>query len=408
MNKNEIYKLGYGFALGNSLDVNTTDGPKSKDIYWETGWGNNIIDSNLIKSIKNRGFKTVKVPISWEDHMQYSDDCTSGECDDWWCTRCKQVVQMVLNEGLYCIINTQHDSDWIRSINDPILDDNRKETIVNKFRTLWKVISNIFKDFDKDKLFYESMNEVGFSKPNSKYFVDLCNSFIEECRNSDQDNDRLLILSGVYCDTNTTLQQFPIDSVIKDDNYVLSLHLYTPGSFTLANNILDKISDISVADNIREGNAEITYYDGDYLGNNYSDESYTDNYGTEVLIKNYNHDELAEALGNIEKIESIYNTKVIISEFGCNPFFRDKDAVYDWFKQVTVYCQEHKIPLVLWNNGNKFQCIIRKTMQDRRSIDMEKIIGNYNNIVFEEELSESYRSDTDDFTNQLDIDRSLV
>ena len=161
MNKSELYKLGYGFVLGDSLDVNTFDGQKKKGDSWETGWGNDAIAEDLIKSIKDRGFKTIKIPISWEDHVHYDSTCKTCECDAWWKTRCKEVVQMVLNQDMYCIINTQHDADWISCLSYESSDDFCK-LLLNKFKSLWRTIANIFKDINSDKLIYESMNEIGY------------------------------------------------------------------------------------------------------------------------------------------------------------------------------------------------------------------------------------------------------
>lgn len=409
MNKSELYKLGYGFVLGDSLDVNTFDGQKKKGESWETGWGNDAITEDLIKSIKDRGFKTIKIPISWEDHVHYDSTCKTCECDAWWKTRCKEVVQMVLNQDMYCIINTQHDADWISCLSYESSDDFCK-LLLNKFKSLWRTIANIFKDINSDKLIYESMNEIGYIDAKGREnYIELCNSFISEVRKADGNLDRLLLIEGIYADPETTLANFPIDK-ISDENYAIALHLYNPASFTLADNILDKISNRMTKKQIEESDGSVNYYfDGDYLGVHGNPDPYIDAYGGEVLVKNYDHDELSRVLEIFSEIKKKYSIEVAITEFGCSSFYRDKDHVYDWFKQVTTYCQEHKIPLMMWNNGNDAQCILRKdNMQDRKSIDIEKIIRYYNNIVFGEELPESFRSDSDKFTNQIDTDESLI
>ena len=132
MNKNDIIKLGYGFAIGNNLDVNTFDGPKEKNINWETGWFNKPIDKTLISQIKDRGFKTIKIPISWSDHIKFDLDNNKCTCEKWWIDRCKDVIQLVIDSGLYCIINTQHDADWLRLYGSIINTDNDNLFIIKK------------------------------------------------------------------------------------------------------------------------------------------------------------------------------------------------------------------------------------------------------------------------------------
>lgn len=398
MNRNDIIKLGYGFAIGNNLDVNTFDGPKEKNINWETGWFNKPIDKTLISQIKDRGFKTIKIPISWSDHIEFDLDNNKCTCEKWWIDRCKDVIQLVIDSGLYCIINTQHDADWLRLYGSIINTDNDNLFIIKKYKLLWTMISKAFSEFDKDKLIFEDHNEVG--DDTGTIFKLLSENFIDAVRSVDNNSDRLLIIDGNWSDSKSTYELENIN--FDDDNYIIGIHFYTPSSFTLQDSILDKRSAPEKI-GFDEAPAIPSIVDGDFLGVHGNDDPYIDKYGGEVLVKKYDSNEVATALSYLNKIKEKFNIPVMITEFGCSTFYRDKDHVYDWFKQVTLYCQENKIPLVMWNNGNDYQCMKRsENLSDRLSVDMEKIITYYNHEIFGEDLLDEYKSDYPDIIKEKD------
>ena len=56
----ELSKLmGIGWNLGNSLEA--TGG--------ETSWGNPKVTSDLIRAVKEAGFTSVRIPVSWSVHI---------------------------------------------------------------------------------------------------------------------------------------------------------------------------------------------------------------------------------------------------------------------------------------------------------------------------------------------------
>ena len=75
--------------------------------------------------------------------------------------RVKEVVDYVINEGLYCIINVHHDTgadkgsfkSWIKA------DETNYTQNRAKFESIWKQIAQTFKDYDQHLLF-EGYNEM--------------------------------------------------------------------------------------------------------------------------------------------------------------------------------------------------------------------------------------------------------
>ena len=76
----------------------------------------------------------------------------SGNVDPKWMTSVKEVVDMIINSDLYCILNVHHDSNsgfWL----------SEGEKAKEKFIILWNQISNEFILYD-DHLIFECMNYV--------------------------------------------------------------------------------------------------------------------------------------------------------------------------------------------------------------------------------------------------------
>ena len=60
LGQEEITKaMGMGWDLGNQLEASNAGIPS------ETAWGNPVITEDLIKTVKEQGFNTVRIPVSY-------------------------------------------------------------------------------------------------------------------------------------------------------------------------------------------------------------------------------------------------------------------------------------------------------------------------------------------------------
>lgn len=125
-----VEDMGQGWNLGNTFDcTNTWTTPLTPNAI-ETAWGNPTTSEAMIKEIKKSGFKTVRIPITWYQMMS-----ADGTPNDAFLERIKEVVDYVINNGMYAIINTHHDeSDWL---------SNADGGTVTKFKNLWKISQSI-------------------------------------------------------------------------------------------------------------------------------------------------------------------------------------------------------------------------------------------------------------------------
>ena len=165
-----VKNMGIGWNLGNTLDANRqTVSDFSDPAYWgqqglesETCWGQPETTREFIKMMKAAGFTAIRVPVTWYNHMN-----SNYEVDGKWMLRVKEIVDYVIDEGLYCIINVHHDTGadsfdadgkltgyhWIKA------DADNYSTNGLKFQALWGQIALTFKDYGQ-KLLFEGYNEM--------------------------------------------------------------------------------------------------------------------------------------------------------------------------------------------------------------------------------------------------------
>ena len=171
-----VLNMGAGWNLGNTLDSNSGDldnmwieaytSRTPKD--YETAWGQPEATRALIHMFKEAGFGAIRVPVTWYPHMgtitlhnqnQWDPSTWSGtEVDPAWMARVKEVVDYVIDEEMYCILNVHHDTGagstaWLIASVDGF------DAAKKRYQALWEQIANQFKDYGP-KLLFESYNEM--------------------------------------------------------------------------------------------------------------------------------------------------------------------------------------------------------------------------------------------------------
>jgi len=227
-NKNSleiVRDMGIGYNLGNTFDsysyILEINSPEDQI----TLNGNTLPTKNMIKKIKKYGFKTIRFPVTW---LYFIDDY--GNVISYWMVLVKEVVDLIVNEELYCILNIHNDGyygNWLA------MGIEAKDKYIN----LWTQIANEFKDYN-DYLIFESMNEIYFFDYESYAYdfdtlFNLNQAFVDTIRNSGGNNiKRLLIVAGAYDDLDMTCSsdyKIPVDP---SNKLAVSLHYYNPSPFT--------------------------------------------------------------------------------------------------------------------------------------------------------------------------------
>ena len=224
-----VSKLNAGFNLSNTLDSHGIDDRAAPPHAYETLWGNPVTTSEIIRAIKDAGFQTVRVPVTWYEHMDENYIIDSA-----WMSRVNKVVDYCIENELYVIVNAHHD-DWYSPF------ESNRDNAKYIMQKLWKQIAAHFAEYDEN-LIFESMNEPRLidtvyewnegTKQAREIVNELNRVFVETVRSSGGYNNRRYLLIPTYC-ASTKPAVFK-DFVLPDsERLIVSLHLYRPYEFAL-------------------------------------------------------------------------------------------------------------------------------------------------------------------------------
>lgn len=247
LTSSELVKdMGFGWNLGDTLDVCNADRDgdgkidESSPTVDETLWGNPKATQELFNQLKADGIKSVRIPVTWRDHM---GDAPDYIVDEDWMNRVQEVVNYARNAGMYAIINIHHDGGgdpqfgaWVCNASTDY------DTFIQKYKALWSQIAERFKDYS-DYLIFESMNEVGFNdlyNSNKSEAYELFNKinqeFVNLIRNSGGNNSkRHLLIAGYWTDVTQTCSSYFKMPEDPENRCILSVHYYTPWQFCTTN-----------------------------------------------------------------------------------------------------------------------------------------------------------------------------
>lgn len=313
-----------GWNLGNTFDSFNTNVPNNGD---ETSWGNPLVTKEFIKEIRKQGFKSIRIPITWDERMGGAPDYTINPD---WMDRVQQVVDWSLQEGLYVMINLHHDSwMWIGQAPD------NHDAVLAKYNAIWTQVANRFKNHS-DKLMFESINEPKFDNVDvatQHAFLDEFNkSFFHIVRASGGENDvRPLVLPTL----NTNNSQEHVDSLastiadLNDPNLIATVHFYGFWPFSVNIAGFPKLEELTIND-------------------------------INTMVNNVTTSFVSKGI------------PVVIGEFGllgwdAVPFktplsegVTEHGEMLKFFEYFTSLCVENKLALMLWDNGGRFD---RRTLQ---------------------------------------------
>ena len=143
-----VEMMGFGWNLGNTLDA--TGGNTADVTAQEQSWGNAKITPELMVRVKEAGFDTIRIPVTW--YRYTSDDGTYTIREDF-LQHVREVVEWAREADLFVILNVHHEA-WI---NEPNFAADA-EKIGEQLTAMWRQIADTFADFDQHVIF-EGMNE---------------------------------------------------------------------------------------------------------------------------------------------------------------------------------------------------------------------------------------------------------
>lgn len=298
--------LKLGWNLGNTLDATGGNGTLAS----ETSWGQPQATKEMIDFVKESGFTTIRIPVSWGIHTDENHNI-----DEEWMNRVNEVVDYAIDDGLYVILNSHHDNDYYYPTSE------KYESSSEYLTAIWKQIAEHFKDYD-ERLVFEVMNEPRLAGTNKEWWF--------------ADNDAEGIDS---IETVAKLDQDAVDVIRAAGGYNETRYIMVPSnradawtamhkSFTLPNDPASRLI-VSVH----------AYSPYDFAMN-------------ESGYNNWDGSKIGE-LNFMDELSKMYiqnGVGVVIGEFGAT----NKDNLEDrvrWAQDYTSKAAGLGISCVLWDNG---------------------------------------------------------
>ncbi|MBC3757176.1 glycoside hydrolase family 5 protein [Hyunsoonleella sp. SJ7] len=219
-----VSEMKIGWNLGNSLDA---EGPT------ETHWGNPVTTKDMIDAIANRGFKTIRIPVTWRFHQGPSPNYTVSKA---WLDRVEEVVNYARANNMYVILNTHHEDTWI------IPTYTKANEVKNRLSKLWTQIATRFRNYS-DYLIFETLNEPRYENTPQEWTGgtaegrDVVNQYHQVCldaiRATGGNNISRHVMISTYAASTFPVAINALKIPNNDDKAIVSLHSYFPFPFTL-------------------------------------------------------------------------------------------------------------------------------------------------------------------------------
>lgn len=231
-----------GWNLGNTFDAVNCGFSAAEELKYESAWCGAVTTKEMIDTLKEAGFNTIRIPVSWHNHVD--DKNTISEA---WLNRVQEVVDYAIDDGLYVIINIHHDfsKEYIYPTSEYL--EQSKQYVTD----IWRQVADRFKDYD-EHLIMECMNEPRMVDTSYEWWLDLQNkdcidsiecinkinqAFVDAVRASGGNNaDRYLMVPGYDASLQGAVNQYfslPGDIEGNRNRILVSVHAYTPYSFAL-------------------------------------------------------------------------------------------------------------------------------------------------------------------------------
>lgn len=227
-----------GINIGNQLDCCDNE---HTGLETETLWGNPKITSDLVDALVEKGFKTIRLPVTWYPHVDENNIIDSA-----WLARVAEVVKYTYGKGVFVILNSHHDNDFydIAGINN---GTTTLEVSCAKMTALWTQIAKYFKDYG-ERLLFEVMNEPRDTSSDKQWLGGVQSDYpiinalnkaaVDAIRATGGNNQKRFLMTPTYC---AAISDKPMKGYVKpnnDDRIIVALHTYSNQIFSNYNLIV--------------------------------------------------------------------------------------------------------------------------------------------------------------------------
>ena len=219
--------MGNGWNLGNALDSAVTDWSQTDK--GEEAWGNPKITRSLIHAVKEKGYTSIRIPMTVYHRFTENWNAKDGEyryvINADWLKRYREVVDWAVDEGLYVMIDIHHDS-WVWLKN---WDGNTWSNEYRMFTDFWKQLANYFAD-EPGSVCFETINEPQFDNGDEQAKLNAINKAAYDVIRSTNGNQRRMIVMPSIWARHTSQYAQPLSDFIaglNDDHVMATVHYYS-------------------------------------------------------------------------------------------------------------------------------------------------------------------------------------
>lgn len=236
-----VEDMQLGWNLGNTFDASNCG--TSNELDYESAWNGVTTTKEMIHTIAEAGFQTIRIPVSWHNHVD-----ENYQISEVWLNRVQEVVDWAMEEDLYVIINIHHDNE--EGFMYPSYE--HLEQSSKYVQTIWEQLSVRFAEYD-ERLIFETLNEPRHTGTDHEWWVDantdvgkeaidcvnqLNQTAVDAIRANGQgyNMSRYILVPGYCAAADFALTDgfvIPADSTAQN-RILVSVHAYTPYNFALA------------------------------------------------------------------------------------------------------------------------------------------------------------------------------
>lgn len=225
--------MGAGWNLGNSFEAIDTGSTPEENGGGETAWGNPVVTPELIQSIKDKGFDSIRMPMTVDYRFVENEAAGEGEyryvVKDDWLKRYKQVVDWAVDDGLYVLINMHNDSWlWLNQWDGTELQANTEYRMYTEF---WKQIAQTFAD-EPAQVSFETLNEPQFDSGDEDgvtKITKLNQAAYDSIRSISGNEQRMIVMPTLHTNDGDQYTQPLRDQILglNDPNIIATVHYYS-------------------------------------------------------------------------------------------------------------------------------------------------------------------------------------
>jgi len=218
-----VAEMGVGWNMGNSFDVIDVN---------KTAWGNPLPTAKHIEVVKEMGFGTLRIPVTWGFNQSASAPYMIEAA---YLDKVQEVVNYGFSNHMHVIINVHHDDDWVKPLNSDA------EQVKDRLASLWTQVAERFQTYG-DSLIFETLNEPrlkgsaqewsGGTAEGRAVINDYHKAALDAIRATGGNNEKRHVMISTYAASTVPAAMDELVIPNDDPNIIISHHTYFPWSFT--------------------------------------------------------------------------------------------------------------------------------------------------------------------------------